>query len=135
MKNRAEELIVEIMTELYKNSTPSADYKELVKNAKENELGQKVIDFDSYYLPQDQFDEIVESKLKESRLPKWKKQGVKNFVYLGASPTCLKPTSLMSMSEIHLEMLELQKLDHYKSIKRYQDLKEEYQWHKEEKKL
>lgn len=135
MKNRAEELFIEIMTELYKNSTPSADFNELVENAETNEFGQKVIDFDSYYLPQDQFDEIVDSKLKKSRLPKWKKQSIKASIYLGASPSYIKPVGIMSMSEIHLEMIKWKELDGYERFKRYKDLKEEYQWHKEEKRL
>lgn len=135
MKNRAEELFIEIMTELYKNSTPSADFNELVENAETNEFGQKVIDFDSYYLPQDQFDEIVDSKLKKSRLPKWKKQSIKASIYLGASPSSIKPVGIMSMSEIHLEMIKWKGLDGYERFKRYKDLKEEYQWHKEEKRL
>lgn len=85
-KNKHEQILWDMYRELYKNSTPSADFDELVKNATINERGEKVIDFMAYSITQEQLDEIIDSELKKHRLAKWEKQMLKTSCYLGCSP-------------------------------------------------
>lgn len=84
------ELIQEIYRDLYKNSTPSADFDELVANAELNERGEKIIHFMDYYLEKGKFDEIVESHLKGRKLTERELRVIKFQIYLGASPTSTK---------------------------------------------
>lgn len=84
------ELIQEIYRDLYKNSTPSADFDELVANAEINERGEKIIHFMDYYLEKEKFDEIVESHLKGKKLTDRELRSIKFEIYLGASPTSRK---------------------------------------------
>lgn len=84
---KIEQLIWDIYRDLYKNSTPSVNFDELVENATLNERGEKVIPFMDYYIDQDKMDEIVESHLKRKRLSEWEIKGIKFQVYLGCSPT------------------------------------------------
>ena len=53
--------IMDCYIELYKNSKPPADFKELMDNAPINEHGQKEIDFMSYEIEEERYDEIVNS--------------------------------------------------------------------------
>jgi len=43
--------------------------------------------FDDYFLAQEKQEEILESILRTSRFPKWKKQAIRNSIWLGASPS------------------------------------------------
>jgi hypothetical protein len=86
MRNNSIELITNIYRELYKNSTPSADFDELVKNATTNELGQLEIPSMDYEISEEIFNEIVETNLKQNRLSKWYKNGIRNTIMLGCSP-------------------------------------------------
>lgn len=77
----------EIMIELYKNSTPSADFEKLLEEASLNERGEKVIDFNSYEIEEDKMKEIVESVIKKYKITNNRQQSKIYFnVYLGASP-------------------------------------------------
>jgi hypothetical protein len=89
-EKKLEKLVLDIYRELYKNSTPSADFDELLKNATIDERGEKIIPFMDYYIDKEKFDEIVENKLKTVKLDEWYKRGVRFNVYLGCSPTSLK---------------------------------------------
>lgn len=87
---KLDRLIWDIYRDLYKNSTPSANFDELVENATLNELGQKEVPFMNYYIDQDKMDEIIESHLKQKRLTNREVRAIKFQVYLGCSPTSKK---------------------------------------------
>ena len=72
--------------ELFKHSTPSTDFDLLVENANVNDRGQKEIDFMSYEIDEEKYDQIVESTIKEFKIESWKKQQFKNTIALGSSP-------------------------------------------------
>lgn len=77
----------EIMIELYKHATPSADFEKLLEEAPLNERGEKVIDFNSYEIEEDKMKEIVESVIKKYKITNNRQQSKIYFnVYLGASP-------------------------------------------------
>ena len=42
--------------------------------------------FNDYFLAHEKQEEILESILKTERFPKWKKQVIRNSIWLGASP-------------------------------------------------
>lgn len=73
-------------TRLYNNSTPKAKWKELLANAKTNELGQKVIPFDKYQIDQAKMDKIIQDTIKKFKIKTYNKQAFKNTIYLGCSP-------------------------------------------------
>lgn len=81
-----EKAIWECYRRLYKASTPSTDFDELVKNASINELGEKEIDFNSYEICEYQFSEIIQEVIKEYKIKKWRRQMFKNTITLGCSP-------------------------------------------------
>lgn len=83
---KEDKILLKIYQDLYKASTPSADFDELAANAPLNELGQKVIDFMAYEISEKEFNEILESNLKDVREPKYRKQMYRNTILLGASP-------------------------------------------------
>lgn len=71
---------------LYKESTPSADFDELVKNAKINESGERVIDYNSYTISKDSFESIINNVAKEFKLRGMYKKSFYFEMYLGAAP-------------------------------------------------
>lgn len=81
-----EKAIHECYKRLYKASTPSVDFDELVQNATINKLGEKVIDFNSYEIDHEMFSEIVKKVIKEYKIEIWKRQLFKNTIMLGCSP-------------------------------------------------
>jgi hypothetical protein len=83
---KVDKIMLEIYRELYKNSTPAADFDELMENAELNQFGQKIIHYMDYKIEKEKFDEIVETKLKGSRLDEWYKRGIRFNIYLGCSP-------------------------------------------------
>ena len=83
---KEQKIIWQIYKELYKASTPSADFDKLVEEAEINERGEKIIPFNDYEISQKDYIEIVERNLKNQRLTKLKKQAIKNTVALSVSP-------------------------------------------------
>ena len=83
---KIDDLMTNIYRDLYKNSTPSADFDELVANATLNEQGQKVIPFDDYELESEVFEKILDEHLSKSKLPQYIKGKVRVSIYLGCSP-------------------------------------------------
>lgn len=83
---KEDKIILKIYQDLYKASTPSANFDELMANAPLNKEGQKVIDFMAYEISEKEFNEILESNLKGVREPKYRKQMYYNTVLLGCSP-------------------------------------------------
>ena len=95
MKRRTKEqkendAIMDCYTELFANSNPPADFKELMDNAPLNEMGQKEIDFMSYEIDRDKYDEIVESMIKKHKFKGYRIQMFKNTIALGCSPAFKK---------------------------------------------
>jgi hypothetical protein len=73
-------------TELYKNSTPKANFSELVKNAKLNKFGQKDIPFMDYEIEQDKMSKIIEQTVKKFKLEPYYAKSLRFKIYLGCSP-------------------------------------------------
>ena len=83
---KEEALIWDIYRELYKESTPSADFDKLVEEAAANSRGEKDIGFMNYEIAQNTFNEILDKHLKGRRLTKLKQTMIRNTVLLGCSP-------------------------------------------------
>jgi hypothetical protein len=83
---KEEQLMLECYRQLFKASTPSADFDNLVENATLNQFGQKEIPFMDYEIDEDEFIQIVDSILKKSRISSWRKESIKRSVLLGCSP-------------------------------------------------
>lgn len=52
----------------------------------EDGITQKESWFNDYFLAHEKQEEIMESILKTERFPKWKKQVIRNSIWLGALP-------------------------------------------------
>jgi len=87
---KEEKLILDIYRALYKASTPSADFDQLMENSSTDENGRKLIPYDDYYISIDTYDEIISSMLKGKRLTKLKQQMIRNTIHLGCSPKTIK---------------------------------------------
>jgi len=84
---KEEKALYECYVRLYENSTPKADFNKLLEEADEDENGMKVIDFMSYEIEEDKFNDILEQVITEYKIkPKYKAQAFRNAIYLGASP-------------------------------------------------
>jgi hypothetical protein len=87
---KKESLLLNIYRELYRESTPPADFDKLMDEATINELGQKTIDFMSYEIEDDKLYKIIEDSLTVKscgmRLSKYEKRAIKNTIILGCSP-------------------------------------------------
>lgn len=88
-KKALDNIILNIYRDLYRNSTPKADFDELVENATINEEGKKDIHYENYHIDGKLMDDIVEKYLKHYKLCKIDRQIVKVNVYLGCSPTSI----------------------------------------------
>lgn len=78
------EIVEYILVELYANSTPTADFHKLVKEAEINERGEKVIDYNAYEIEQEKAQEILDKHTK--KLSRLEKQAVRINIWLGCSP-------------------------------------------------
>lgn len=78
--------IMDCYIELYKNSKPQADFRELMDNAPLNEHGQRVVDFMSYEIEEEKYDEIVNSIMNKHKFKGYYKQMFKTTILLGCSP-------------------------------------------------
>lgn len=106
------QLVNETYRMLFKEATPSADYDELLKNCcrygdEENKIvfteaplsdeelrrrgWKKAIDFMSYYLDKERYQEIVESQAEKYKLKGYELSGFRTTMYLGWGPTSYKP--------------------------------------------
>ena len=84
--NKIDSVCWDIYRELYKHSTPAADFDKLVEEASINERVQKVIDFMAYEISVDEMDAIIESELNKHKFTKLDRQIVRNTIYFGCSP-------------------------------------------------
>jgi len=78
--------MMDCYVELFANSTPPADFKELMDNAPINERGQKEIDFMAYEIDEEKYNEIVDSTIKKHKLKGYDKRVFKINISLGCSP-------------------------------------------------
>jgi hypothetical protein len=81
-----EKIIHEIYRDMFKASTPSGDWDELLKNATINERGEKEIPFMDYEIDKDEMENIFNKAMKKYRIPKYRVSQFKFAVYLGCSP-------------------------------------------------
>lgn len=88
---KIESIIHDIYVELYLNSTPTANFDELVANAKVNERGQKEIPFMDYYLPIEDIEKIISEKCK--KIDKYWSNKIRTSILLGCSPSSFKKES------------------------------------------
>ncbi len=90
--DRIERILLDCYRELYAKSIgrdgKAGDFDKLMETATMNELGQKIIPYDDYYIPKEDFEGIVE-KYKQ-KVPKLYQRQFGATIYLGASPTCNK---------------------------------------------
>jgi len=79
-------IILDCYQELYENSTPKGNYKEMFDNAELNERGEKIIPFDDYELDRETYQNIVNKYINKHKMDKYS-QGTFNFyMYLGSGP-------------------------------------------------
>jgi hypothetical protein len=83
---KEQKIIWDIYKDLYKESTPSADFDKLVEEAPINSMGEKDIGFMNHVISESKFDEILDKHLKGSRITKLKQLMIRNTVLLGCSP-------------------------------------------------
>lgn len=83
---KIDKIIHEIYSELFKASTPSVSFDELVENATINERGQKEIPFMDYEIEEEKLDEIFNAAMKRHKVPKWMVNKFRFTIYLGCSP-------------------------------------------------
>ena len=92
LDKKINDVMTSIYTELYAVSEPSVSWNYLLESAELNERGQKVIHYNDYLIDQEIYEEIVKRHLKESKLPKWRREAVSRGILLGCSPKFKKPT-------------------------------------------
>lgn len=86
-KKKENEAIHECYRRLYNNSIPNADFDQLVENAEINEHGLKEIDFNSYEIEKEIFEDILEDIIDEYKIkPKYRAEAFKITMRLGATP-------------------------------------------------
>ena len=85
-KSKLEQIVWDIYVDMYANSEPSADFKELVEEAEINEDGRKVIKYNDYIIDQKIADEIIDKHIKSNKLKDYEKKQVKVSIHLGVSP-------------------------------------------------
>ena len=86
LDKKIDKAMFECYSLLYEHSTPSANFQELMDNAEINQFGQKVIDFDSYCLEQDKFDQLMNSVIKKYKFNGYLAKRFRATIYLGCSP-------------------------------------------------
>lgn len=86
IKSKAHSIYEEIMVELYKNATPSADFKELVKNAEIGKNGEKIIEFNSYEIEEKLAISIFDAAMKKHKVAKHARDVFSFQIWLGCSP-------------------------------------------------
>jgi len=89
VKHREQELwnICEtILTELYQNAKPSADFNEL----KDGKLREKEQGYNDHYLPMEKQEQIIATELEKHNLSNRDEQRIKTEIHLGVAPTTSK---------------------------------------------
>lgn len=92
LDKKINDVMTSIYTELYAVSEPSVSWNYLLESAELNEQGLKIIPYNDYLIDQEVYEEIVKRHLKESKLPKWRREAVSRGILLGCSPKFKKPS-------------------------------------------
>lgn len=90
-KNKLEKALHEMFVLAYQRAEPSADFDELVANAKVDENGKKDIGFNNYYLSMEDCQKVYDEVVEKYNIKK--KNDLTSLsvgFYLGASPTSSK---------------------------------------------
>lgn len=87
--NKYVDTIFEIFRRAYKESDPSANFDELIKNGETKKEGW----FNKYYLSKERLIEIFNEVCKERKIKNYWKNRIKIEVYLGGSPSSVNPKS------------------------------------------
>ena len=83
---KEQQIIWDIYRDLFKESTPSADFDKLVQDAPTNSRGEKDIGFNNYEISESLFNQILDRHLKGRRITKLKQTMIRNTIILGCSP-------------------------------------------------
>lgn len=78
--------ILECYRRMFKASTPSGDFDELLARAEKNDIGEKVIPFMDYEIEENIFNEILQNIIKEYKIKKYRQNSFQNTILLGCSP-------------------------------------------------
>jgi hypothetical protein len=89
-QEKIDQAILECYQELYKNSEPSADFSELVANAKVNQFGQKEIDYMAYEIDEARHNSIIDTIIKKYKIKSLLAYQFRTTIMLGCSPTFKK---------------------------------------------
>jgi len=92
---REEEAILECYRRLFKASTPSGDFDELVSNATLNERGEKDIPFMDYEIEEKVMSNIINDIGNELKIKGYKKRMFEITIHLGCSPKIKQPWNLL----------------------------------------
>jgi hypothetical protein len=85
-KKKLEKIILDCYQELYENSTPKGDFKQILENAKFNEMGEKIIPYNDYELDKTVYENIINKYVKKYKMDDYT-HSVFNFrIYLGCGP-------------------------------------------------
>jgi hypothetical protein len=83
---KEQQIIWDIYRDLYKASSPSADFDKLVEEAPTDDSGRKYIAFMDYQIEESLFNEILDKHLKGRRITKIKQRMFRNTILMGCSP-------------------------------------------------
>jgi hypothetical protein len=84
--HKEEKILYEIYRRLFAAATPTGDFYELVRNATINERGEKEIPYNDYELDADEYEKIVDSTIKEFKVPTYRRSAFRIQAYLGCGP-------------------------------------------------
>ena len=86
-QNKLGKVVIECYTRMYKEATPSADFKQLMEEAELDSGGRKIIRYMDYTLSMESQDKILKEVCKENKLTSRDTDHVSFEVYLGVSPS------------------------------------------------
>jgi hypothetical protein len=86
LKSKEYKVLYEIYRHLFAASTPAGDFNYLIENAVIDSDGRKHIPFLDYEIDNHTMDNIIQTILKENKIPKREYQKYITTVYLGCSP-------------------------------------------------
>lgn len=85
-QSRDEKILYDYYRRVYKAATPSADFDELVENAKINDRGQKEIDYNAYEIEEEILEQIIKDIFKQYRIPVYRRKAFTFEFHLGCGP-------------------------------------------------
>ena len=85
-KKNLKDILFDIYRDLYKNSSPSADFDVLVETAELDEHGRKIIPYDKHFIDKDLSEEIVNKHISMNGLSDREASAIKIESCLGCAP-------------------------------------------------